>query len=77
MVGMCLVKAISALPTWSRACRLVAEHFTLQTILGAAPSQWACYRFAKMLRTRDAQLLGNCIADRSKPRIRTLAARSR
>ncbi len=63
MVGMCLVKSIYGLSTWSRACRLVSEHFTLQTILGAAPSQWACYRFAKMLRTRDAWALDRCIGD--------------
>lgn len=63
MVGMCLVKSIYALPTWSRVVRLVAEHDGLKNALGCAPSQWACYRFAKMLRTRDAWLLDSCISD--------------
>jgi hypothetical protein len=53
MVGMCLVKSIYAIPTWSRTCRLVAEHDGLQRVLGCVPSQWACYRFAKQLRERD------------------------
>ncbi len=63
MVGMCLAKAIYALPTWSRACRLVAEHAALQTVLGAAPSQWACYRFARQLRERDGWALSQCVND--------------
>jgi hypothetical protein len=50
MVGMLFAKAIYALPTWSRTCRLVAEHPGLQAVLGCAPSQWACYRFARQMR---------------------------
>lgn len=63
MVGMCLVKTMYALPTWSRTVRLVAEHPALQAVLGATPSQWACYRFARMLRTRDAWTLDRCVRD--------------
>jgi hypothetical protein len=61
MVGMCLVKALYGISTWSRAVRLVAEHIALQGVLGAAPSQWACYRFARMLRDRDSLWLQQCI----------------
>ncbi len=61
MVGMCLVKSIYALPTWSRVCRLVAEHDGLQRVLGCIPSDWAVYRFAQKLRTRDADALARCI----------------
>jgi len=63
MVGMCLVKSLYALPTWSRTVRLVAEHPGLQAVLGCAPSQWSCYRFAKMLRTRDDWVLAQCVED--------------
>jgi hypothetical protein len=35
----------------------------LQDVLGCAPSQWACYRFAKMLSKRDNWTLGQCIND--------------
>lgn len=63
MIGMCFVKALYALPTWSRAVRLVAEHPGLQAVLGCAPSQWACYRFARQLRERDGWAFGQCIED--------------
>jgi hypothetical protein len=63
MVGMCLVKSLYALPTWSRTVRLVAEHPTLQAILGCTPSQWACYRFAKQMRERDGWALSQCVND--------------
>jgi hypothetical protein len=63
MVGICLVKSLYAIPTWSRTVALVAEHPALQTVLGCAPSQWACYRFAKMLRTRDGWALGQAMND--------------
>jgi hypothetical protein len=56
MVGMCLVKALYALPTWSRVARLVADHDGLQAVLGCAPSQWACYRFTTKLREHSAAL---------------------
>jgi Transposase DDE domain/Transposase domain (DUF772) len=63
MVGMCLVKSIYVLPTWSRTVRLVAEHPGLQAVLGCAPSQWACYRFVRMLRERDGWALTQCVDD--------------
>ena len=50
LVGACLVKSVFALPTWSRTARLIAEHDRLREALGAAPSVYACYRFATKLR---------------------------
>ena len=63
MVGMMLAKSIYSLPTWSRTCRLVAEHPALQAVLGCAPSQWACYRFARQMRERDGWALSQCVND--------------
>ncbi|MGN6867991.1 MAG: transposase [Solirubrobacteraceae bacterium] len=63
MVGMCLVKSLYALPTWSRTVRLAAEHPGIQAILGCTPSQWACYRFARQLRERDDWALTQCLQD--------------
>lgn len=56
LVGAALVKSMYALPTWSRAVRLVAEHAALRDTLGAVPSQWACYRFTAKLREHSAAL---------------------
>lgn len=50
MVGMCLVKSLYAIPTWTRVAALVADHAALRDVLGCAPSEWACYRFARRLR---------------------------
>jgi hypothetical protein len=50
LLGACLVRSLYAIPTWTRTVRLIAEHAALQTALGGAPSEWACYRFAKKLR---------------------------
>jgi len=50
MLGACLVKTLYALPTWTRVADLIAEHSGLETVLGGAPSHWACYRFARKLR---------------------------
>jgi hypothetical protein len=60
MVGMTLAKGIYALPTWSRIARLVAEHPGLQAVLGCTPSQWSCYRFARLLR-EHSEVLANCL----------------
>jgi hypothetical protein len=57
---MMLAKSIYALPTWSRAARLVAEHPALQGVIGCAPSQWACYRFARTLR-EHSDVLADCL----------------
>jgi hypothetical protein len=53
MIGLALVKSRYALPTWTRAVALVAEHWKLQRVLGCEgepPSKWAAYRFAEKLR---------------------------
>ena len=63
MVGVCFVKAMYALPTWTRVVRLVAEHPALRSVLGDTPSQWACYRFARQLRERDGWALAQTIND--------------
>ena len=60
LVGACLVKSLYAIPTWSRTARLIAEHDALQDALGAAPSQWACYRFCCKLR-EHSRALADCL----------------
>ncbi len=61
MIGMALAKGIYALPTWSRIARLVAEHDGLRSVLGCAPSQWACYRFTRQLR-EHSDALADCLS---------------
>lgn len=56
LVGACLVKALYAIPTWSRTAALIAEHAALRTALGDAPSVYACYRFAAKLRANRPAL---------------------
>ena len=60
MVGAALVKAVYALPTWTRTARLIAEHAALREAVGGAPSHWACYRFAAKLR-EHGDMLTACI----------------
>jgi hypothetical protein len=60
MLGACLVKALYALPTWTRVCDLIAEHAGLSDALGGAPSHWACYRFARKLRA-EREVLAGCL----------------
>jgi transposase, IS5 family len=53
MLGLCLVKSLYALPTWTKIVALVREHWALQRALGCEgnpPSNWSVYRFAKKLR---------------------------
>src|SRR5207253_6350302 len=50
LVGACLVKSLFGLPTWTFVAALVNEHPGLQAALGANPSVWAMYRFARKLR---------------------------
>lgn len=57
MIGLCLVKSLYALPTWTKVVELVDEHWKLQRVLGCEgdpPSKWAVYRFAKKLRENGA-----------------------
>lgn len=58
MLGACLVKALYALPTWTRVADLIAEHPGLEAALGGAPSHWACYRFARKLRAERERIAG-------------------
>lgn len=60
LVGACLVKALFALPTWTRVAALVAEHPGLQAALDGSPSCWACYRFTVKLR-ENKPLLADCL----------------
>jgi hypothetical protein len=60
LVGACLVKSLFALPTWTWVAALIAEHPGLQANLGATPSVWACYRFARKLR-ENHPVLADCI----------------
>jgi hypothetical protein len=59
MIGLCLVKSVFTLPTWTRATALVAEHWKLQRVLGCegnSPSVYAAYRFAEKLRDHGDKL---------------------
>lgn len=60
MLGACLVKALYALPTWTRVADLIAEHPGLSDALGGAPSHWACYRFATKLR-KERERIAACL----------------
>ncbi|MGB2876046.1 MAG: transposase [Gaiellaceae bacterium] len=56
LVGACLVKALYAIPTWTRTARLIAEHHALAESIGGTPSEWACYRFTVKLRQHSDKL---------------------
>jgi hypothetical protein len=59
MIGLCLVKSLFTLPTWTRTTALVAEHWKLQRVLGCEgnpPSVYAAYRFAEKLRAHGDKL---------------------
>jgi IS5 family transposase len=58
MLGACIVKALYALPTWTRVADLIAEHPGLADALGGTPSHWACYRFATKLRKERERIAG-------------------
>lgn len=60
LVGACLVKALFALPTWTRVAALIEEHPGLQDALGGSPSCWACYRFTVKLR-ENQPALADCL----------------
>ena len=56
MIGAGLIKAFYALPTWTMAAALIAEHPGLQDAIGGCPSVWAMYRFATKLRANRPAL---------------------
>lgn len=58
LLGACVVKALYALPTWTRVADLIAEHPGLSDALGGTPSHWACYRFATKLRNERERIAG-------------------
>jgi len=60
LVGAALVKAVYALPTWTRTARLIAEHAALRDAIGGTPSVHALYRFAGKLRKHE-KMLTACI----------------
>jgi hypothetical protein len=60
LVGACLVKSLFGLPTWTFVAALIAEHPGLQAALGANPSVWAMYRFARKLR-ENRPALDSCL----------------
>jgi hypothetical protein len=60
LLGACIVKALYALPTWTRVADLIAEHPALADTLGGTPSHWACYRFAAKLR-KERQRIAACV----------------
>jgi hypothetical protein len=60
LLGACIVKALYALPTWTRVTDLIAEHPGLSTAIGGTPSHWACYRFATKLR-KERERIAGCI----------------
>ncbi|HWL37439.1 MAG TPA: transposase [Frankiaceae bacterium] len=60
MVGMAMVKSLYCIPVWTRVVALVRDHAALRDVIGAAPSEWACYRFAAKLRTH-ADALAACL----------------
>jgi IS5 family transposase len=60
LLGACIVKALYALPTWTRVADLIAEHPGLADALGGTPSHWACYRFATKLR-KERDRIAACV----------------
>jgi hypothetical protein len=60
MVGLALVEAVYALPTWTRTVRLVRDYAGLRDALGAAPSTDAAYRFTRKLREHGI-VLSKCV----------------
>jgi hypothetical protein len=60
MVGAALVKAVYALPTWTHTALLISEHAALVEVIGGAPFNCACYRFAAKVR-EHGDMLAACI----------------
>lgn len=63
MIGLALVKARYALPTWTKTVALVGEHWALQRALGCEgnpPSVYSAYRFAEKLKA-NGEMVQRCI----------------
>ncbi|HET7445165.1 MAG TPA: transposase [Solirubrobacterales bacterium] len=63
MIGLCLVRSLYALPTWTRTVALVREHWALQRALGCEgnpPSVYAAYRLSEKLRA-NGDMVQRCI----------------
>jgi transposase len=60
MVGMALVKSLYCIPVWTRVVALVKDHAALRDVIGATPSEWACYRFTKKMRAHP-EALADCL----------------
>ncbi|MGH2843367.1 MAG: transposase [Solirubrobacteraceae bacterium] len=54
------MKALYAIPVWTRVVTLIADHPGLAEALGGTPSHWACYRFAGKL-AKDRAPLTACL----------------
>ena len=54
------MKALYAIPVWTRVVTLIADHPGLADALGGTPSHWACYRFASKL-SKERSALAACL----------------
>src|SRR5438128_1972379 len=59
LLGAVLVRGLYGLPSWTWTAALVREHPALREILGGAPTNWACCRFASKLRQHRG-VLASC-----------------
>lgn len=60
LIGVCIVKHLYCLTTWTRTTALIEEHNKLCDAIGTAPSKHAVYRFTKKLST-SLSLLNACL----------------
>lgn len=59
LIGAVLVRGIFGFPSWTWTAALIREHPALREIIGGAPTNWACCRFATKLR-QNRHLLSAC-----------------
>lgn len=59
LIGAVLVRGIYGFPSWTWTAALIREHPALREVLGGAPTNWACCRFATKLR-QNRKVLGAC-----------------
>lgn len=57
LVGAVLIRGIYGLPSWTWTAALIREHPALCEIIGGAPTNWACCRFATKL-CKNRSVLG-------------------